>query len=307
MRASLLVLVGVLSIISKPALAERLDTRGVIELHVPYQVTSTEGIHVYILEVLQRALDITAGQYGKARLIVEQEAAVQDRQILNLNNGISDVIWMISSKARDEKARAIPVPIIAGLYGYRVLLVSQLDERFHTSKSLTQLQQLTYVQGPDWPDLTVLRHNHFQVKAAPYLAGFRMLRERYVDAYPRAVHEVKPEIAKGLTKGMVIEPCTVIYYDNPLFFYVSKDKDILAKRLEEGLVNMISSGELQSLLESQPFYAMANGLMQGRSLVELNNPEVSAAAKQALDLYLQASTPDNPSPLALRHYKTNLP
>ncbi len=256
------------------------------QLHIPHQVNTTYGIHNYIVTVLTRALEITQNQYGPFVLIAEEEAAVQSRQIRNLERGISDIIWMISASDRERRARVIPVPIIGGLYGYRVLLVRERDKRFSEPKKLPELRQLVLAQGPDWPDTRILADNDFEVETAPYKAGFRMLQRGYVDAYPRAAHEALFELTQPLADNLTIDPYSLLSYPNPLFFYVAEWNTELAERLETGLKVMVESGELQSLLESQGFYQTTYDVLAGRTVYELNNPVLSDVARNAVERYL---------------------
>lgn len=255
-------------------------------LSIPHQVDTTYGIHNYIVEVLTRALSHTEHEYGPFLLVDEQEVAVQSRQLRNLEKGVSDIIWMISARDREQQSHAIPIPIIGGLYGYRVLLVREGDNRFLRSQKLPELRQFLYAQGADWPDTRILVKNDFQVEEVTYKAGFRMLQRGFVDAYPRAVHEALFELTQPIADGLTIEPYTLLGYPNPLFFYVASWNTKLAERLESGLEIMVRSGELQSLLESQTFYQTAYDVLAGRTIYELHNPVLSDTARAAVEKYL---------------------
>ena len=253
---------------------------------IPHQVDTTYGIHNYIVEVLTRAFSLTEQEYGPFLLVGEQEAAVQSRQLRNLEKGVTDIVWMISDRDREHQSRAIPIPIIGGFYGYRVLLVRERDNRFLHSQKLVELRQLLYAQGADWPDTRILMKNDFNVEKVTYKAGFRMLQRGFVDAYPRAVHEALFELTQPIADGLTIEPYTLIGYPNPLFFYVASWNTKLADRLESGLKIMVRNGELQSLLESQAFYQTAYDVLAGRTIYELHNPILSDTARVAVEKYL---------------------
>ncbi|WP_414828602.1 hypothetical protein [Alteromonas sp. H39] len=284
-RISLLML---FFIVVSPAavLADESSQPAVQRLSIPHQVDTTYGIHNYIVEVLTRALALTEQEYGPFLLVGEQEAAVQSRQLRNLEEGVSDIIWMISDRDREQQSRAIPIPIIGGFYGYRVLLVREHDNRFLRSPKLPELRQLLYAQGADWPDTRILINNDFNVEMVTYKAGFRMLQRGFVDAYPRAVHEALFELTQPITDNLTIEPYTLMVYPNPLFFYVASWNTELADRLESGLKIMVRSGELQSRLESQAFYQTAYDVLAGRTIYKLHNPILSDTARVAVEQYL---------------------
>lgn len=128
---------------------------------------------------------------------------------------------------------------------------------------------MTYTQGPDWPDLNILRANQLHVQPSPYKAGFRLVREGFIDASPRAAHEATLELKDHIARDLRIAPDILLVYDAPLFFYVADTNFVLADRLKQGLSILIESGELQHLLEAQPFYKSAINVMRGRTTVDL--------------------------------------
>lgn len=255
--------------------------------YIPSEVNTTNEIHYYIVEVLTRALELTESSYGSFELDVQRESTVQTRQLLNLEKGMADIIWMISNAERDARARPIPVPVIGGLYGYRVLMIKKTDARFSKTLSLDSLRNLVLTQGPDWPDTLILEANHFSVSRNPYLAGFRAVRNGYADAYPRALHEATLELQSDVTENLEIESHHLLFYPNPLFFYVNKANTRLAKRIEAGMKQLVDSGELQQLLKQTRFYQQAEDAFAQRTVYELKNKGLSDIAKQAIDKYLK--------------------
>ncbi|WP_018984249.1 type 2 periplasmic-binding domain-containing protein [Salinimonas chungwhensis] len=257
------------------------------KLHIPAGVNTTDEIHSYIVGVLTRALELTEDEYGPVVLDMQREATVQTRQILNLEKGMADIIWMISDSNRDARVLSVPIPIIGGLYGVRVLMVRKSDTRFSQTRTLATLKKLSLTQGIGWPDTQILRSNGFNVTSNPYLAGFRAVSKNYVDAYPRALHEANLELDNDVTQGLMLDPHHLLFYPNPMFFYVDKKNIVLAKRIEYGLALMIESGELQSLLENTTFYVRAKKALAGRKVFELNNKQLSDSAVRAFNRYLE--------------------
>lgn len=279
-------LICISSLIVSPLSKATEDAQAAQKLVIPHQVETTNHIHFYIVKVLTRVLEITEQQYGPFELVSQASSTVQARQLRNLEQGLSDIVWMISTTQRDANAQPVRIPLIGGLYGYRVLLVrEQTSEPF----PLAKLRKMTYTQGPDWPDFEILRANQLNVQPSPYKAGFRLVRDGFVDAYPRAVHEAKLELKRDIARDLRIAPDILLVYDNPLFFYVADTNVALAKRIEQGLTMLIERGELQRLLKAQPFYAAALKAMQGRTAFELENPYLSLIAKEAMEYYLAPS------------------
>ncbi len=260
-------------------------------LYIPTEVSTTDEIHHYIVNVLTRALELTESRYGTFELDVQRESTVQARQLLNLEKGMADIIWMISNIERDERARPVPVPVIGGLYGYRVLMVRESDKRFSKPLSLSRLRNLSLTQGPDWPDTLILEDNNFSVIKNPYRAGFRAVRNHFADAYPRALHEATLELQDDITKNLKIDPHHLLFYPNPLFFYVNKENRRLAERITLGMKMLVDSGELQQLLKQTGFYKRAEDAFAARKVYELKNTVLSDLAKQAIDKYLKQEAP----------------
>ena len=279
-------LISITSLLFSPVSSPAEDPQAVQELVIPHHVETTDHIHSYVVQVLTQTLQVTANEHGPFKLIAQEASTVQSRQLRNLKKGLIDVAWMISSTQRDVEAKAVHIPLIGGLYGYRVLLVKNQSP---SPRTLSELRKLTYTQGRDWPDLEILRANQLTVKPSPYKAGFRLVRDGFVDAYPRAAHEAILELQHGITRDLSIAPDILLEYDNPLFFYVADANVVLAERLRQGLTTLINSGELQRLLQDQPFYRAAVKIMHGRSTLELTNPYLSVQAKEAMTHYLDHS------------------
>ena len=258
-------------------------------LSIPFQVDETDEIHQYIVSVLERVMQVTEKEYGIVKLVSQAEATVQTRQIRNLQQGLSDIIWLLSSQERVREAKAIPIPIIGGLYGYRVLLIRDSDTRFSSSLSLSSLQKMDYVQGPDWPDRYILEANRFNVNPVPYRTGFRMVNNGFADAYPRAIHEAKLEVKTPVGRSLKVEENVLLCYPNPLFFYVSPKRPQLAERIKVGMEQLIHSGELQRLLAKQTFFQAARENIAGRTIYELDNTYLSTDDLEAVNHYLKQS------------------
>ena len=122
----------------------------------------------------------------------------QSRSLRMLEDGRGlDVVWTVSTEARERRLRPVRIPIDRGLIGWRMLLIRDGDEaRFASVVSALDLRRFRYAQGHDWPDLELLRANGLRAEACPTYEGlFGMLARRHVDAVPRSVTEAPVEAA----------------------------------------------------------------------------------------------------------------
>lgn len=250
-------------------------------VRIPSPAPGTTDIYHYVVEVLSLALQVTESEYGKLSISSNPATTPQQRQLMNLSNGNTDIAWSVTSLDRETHHSAVRVPIIGGLFGYRVLLIKDNDHRFDYAPTLTELKAMTAIQGATWPDTEILQFNEFSVLGT-YGNGLKLLSKNMVDYYPRAIHEVQQELSENPQYKLKIAPRIALKYDNPMFFFVSKDSADLAERLTKGLTMLYNTGELAMLLSQQPFYDAAEASLSGREIHVLRNPLLSQQTKDAL-------------------------
>ncbi|NMH61383.1 amino acid ABC transporter substrate-binding protein [Alteromonas ponticola] len=273
--------------LAKVARAEELshDSASPTELTIPQPVSGTNDLYNYIVDILTKALDVTASKFGPVTLLAVDEAAMQTSQLRDLEQQQLDITWSVTTAQREQRHQAIFIPITNGLFGQRVLLIREDETRFDAPGSEASLKRLRYVQGHDWPDAHIYRANGYQVVESTYRGAFTMLSEGFVDAFPRGILEIHQELAARDNARFKIERHVLFQYPSAMFFFVPKNKRMLAVRLEEGLTNLYQTGELQRHLAKQPFYQSALETMQNRMVYHLANPLLSKRATQALNKY----------------------
>ncbi len=275
--------------ISQPDLKEKkqLNTS---QLSLPHTVLRLPNVHpgrdavyAYARQLLSEALLATEDTYGSFELIVSQEESAQERQLRSLEHNMLDVTWSVTSTERETYFLPIRIPIMAGLFGKRVLFVRDGDERFSAVESLQDLKSFRAVMGYDWPDTKVIKANEIAVLETTYRASFRIVSEGFADMFPRSVMEIQEEFEdKALSRGLIIEDSVLISYDNPIFYFVASDNTALAERIAQGLLLLIENGRFHTLLSQQPGYQQSMKLMKNRKLIEFTNPHVSEQSREAL-------------------------
>jgi hypothetical protein len=256
-------------------------------LRLPNVHPGRDPIYAYAKEVLYQALKATEEDFGTFEFIITEQEVLQARQLRSLEHSMLDVTWSVATKERERHHLPIRVPIMEGLFGKRALFINSEDTRFEQPLSLAQLQTMRAVQGYDWPDTRIFRANNIRVLETTYDASFKMVAEKFADMFPRSVMEINHEIEVGnKTDNLKIAPNIVIAYPSPMFYFVSSDRPKLAQRIQQGLEKLIANGTLKRLLEAQTIYQQSMALLEGRTVIKLQNPLLSEQSKQALNTYL---------------------
>lgn len=230
----------------------------------------------YFLAVLTLALEKTADE-GPWKLEPIDEVMPQGRALQHLSEGRDlDVVWSMTSIAREQQNRAVRIPLMKGLMGYRLLIIRDEDQVwFQRLAGIDQLRELRAGQGHDWPDTDILRSNGLAVDtAADYDSLFRMLQQGRFDYLPRAINEPWQEVAARADLGLAVENSLLLYYPTAEYFFVRPDNNALADRLERGLRRAIDDGSFDTLFREHPVNAEAFGKANilKRKVIRLTNP-----------------------------------
>lgn len=256
-------------------------------LRLPNIHPGRDAIFSYATALLSQALTATEDKYGSFEIVVTEQESAQERQLRSLEHNMLDVTWSVASIEREQHFLPVRIPIMAGLFGKRVLLVRRGDKRLSHVSTLEELQSFRAVMGYDWPDTKVFRANKLPILETTYRASFRIVAEGFADMFPRSVMEVQEEFEnKALSRGLVIEESVVLSYDNPVFFFVASDNTALANRITEGLLILIESGQFHALLMQQEGFKQGMSLLTGRNVIPIHNPLLSDQSRAALQKYL---------------------
>jgi len=209
----------------------------------------------YFYKLLDLVLAKTVATDGDYEIIIYPEIINYERYLQGVKTGLMDVIWTNTDKIREVELLPIHIPILKDLNSYRVFFIRKEDQAiFDKIKTLNDLRLLTCGQGSNWPDTTILRNNDFQVVTAVRQDSLlKMLASKRFDFYPRGLYEIWREEAANTDKNIVVEKSLMIYYNSPIYFFVTKKNKVLADRIERGLKIAISDGSFDQL-----FFSVAN-------------------------------------------------
>ena len=230
----------------------------------------------YFLAMLELALEKTADQgdwtLQPADQVVPQSLALQR---LSNNDGI-DVVWSMTSIEREKQNRAIRIPLMKGLMGYRLLIIRAEDQQwFRRLQTIDELRELRAGQGHDWPDTEILRANGLAVEGEEeYDSLFSLLQQGRFDYLPRAINEPWEELAARPNMDLMVEQGLLLYYPTAEYFFVNRQNTVLAERLEKGLRLAIEDGSFDKLFREHPINANAFGKanLLRRRIIRLDNP-----------------------------------
>ena len=202
----------------------------------------------YALGLIELALNKSGYQ---VTLQPTAEEMSQTRAARELELGGVDFIWTGTSAEYEKRFRAIRIPVMRGLDGYRICLINpERQAAFSAVKSLGDLQQLSIGQDPGWSDVKVLDAAGFKIVTAPSESLPEMVERERFDCFLRGVHEAPTEATKH--PGLVVERDLMIVYPFTSFFFVNKDKTEFASLLENGLKKAYADGSFMAYFKNHP-------------------------------------------------------
>lgn len=235
----------------------------------------------YPIALLKLSLRKAGDPYRLAASAVRMQQG-RSLRLLEQGKGI-DLLWTVTSRAREQAFLPVRIPIDRGLIGWRLLLIRQQDRAlFAPRTSAAALAGLRAGQGHDWPDTEVLRANGLSVTTSTsYERLFKMLQLGHVQYFPRAVTEVWDELDAHTEQPLEVAAGVVLHYPEALYFFVNKSNTALAAAIEKGLRIAIADGTMEALFQQYFGAAIARADLQRRTIVTLSNPLLPAATPLA--------------------------
>ena len=120
----------------------------------------------YALGLVELALQKSGRDYVLRPTVDEMS---QTRAARELELGNIDFIWTGTSAEYEQRFRAVRIPVLRGLDGYRICVIDpERQSVFSAVDSLDELKQLTIGQDPGWSDVKILEAAGLKVVTAPY-------------------------------------------------------------------------------------------------------------------------------------------
>ncbi len=221
---------------------------------VPLEKSARQHLY-YFPELLKLALSKTEATEGPFVIEPYPRVLTGARFLADLANGEGiDIIWTMTNPELERTLLRIPVSLLRGLNSHRVFLIREEDqEKFAAVQSLDDLKGFRAGMVSHWPDTEILRSNGLRVvTSAHYELLFTMLEANRIDYFPRGLYEVWQEQEIHEKQGLAVEKSLMLYYYGPMFFFVNRQDQALADRIERGLRMAMADGSFDKLFFSIP-------------------------------------------------------
>ena len=245
----------------------------------------TDERYEYRIKLLDLALSKTGKSWGAYSLIGDESDMTQGRGKLMLehNEGI-DIASFATNSDLEKTFQPIPIPILQGVLGYRVLLInSDNREVFSKITSLQQLRKYTAGFGSHWNDIRILKYNLLPVNGvAKYELLFAMLDAKRFDYFPRGINEAWIEVKKYQPQfsHLMVEPTIGLYYPYFVYFFTSRENRALAQRIQEGLEMALQDGSFKALFLKYHQHLFKQASLEIRKMLVLDNPDIVSIQHQ---------------------------
>jgi len=236
--------------------------------------------HDFGLKLMELVLAKNATPY-QILAVKSNEILTEGRVEKMVLDGELDLLFISTSAARERSMIPVKIPIYRGLLGLRLLLIKPKDnEKFKTIKNLQDLKPFVAGHNVHWSDFGVFKANGLKVvSTTSYEALFEMLKHGRFDYFSRGVNEVWSELAQH-SDDLMIADNLMLFYQHPVYFFVSKNKPELAAALEKGLIMALNDGSYKALFQSYYAKTLERANLKNRRIIVLNNPAVPAGTAQ---------------------------
>lgn len=243
----------------------------------------TQSRQIYEREVLEAVLKATEKHYGTWELkedktdypLAEDEARVFRTKGFDIFGTVAG-----NAKLANEKKILVPLSLMKGLLGYRILIIRAEDKaKFAAITSAEQLQQLRMGIPTTWADAELFRHNGYKVEEKGSFEDlFARLENNEFDYVTFGANEVTGVFNERAAKSgkLVIDSSLLVFYPFPLVFYVNPENETLAGRVKSGLQIIRTNGELDAIFNRYFAEDITAVNLPARRMIKLKNPILPA-------------------------------
>lgn len=210
--------------------------------------------HGFFVSLIEQALKKNSTYRVK---VLSVQDLTQDRGFLLLKQKRLDIFWAGINPVRANNFRVINIPLTMGMLGHRLPVIQRKNKVLFDELTEPELKQLRACQGSQWPDSDILEHNGYRVVRAPkFKMMYNMLQAGRCHYFPRGLNEVYSEVssfnATGDDDDFIVYEDIVLKYAFPMLFFTHRDNEALAHELENGLRELVNTGEMLALLKAHP-------------------------------------------------------
>lgn len=233
----------------------------------------------YEREVLELALKASSKKTGDWALVEDltDYPRAEDEASVFRSKGF-DIFGTVAgnTKLANEEKILIPLPLMKGLLGHRILIIRATDkEKFAAIKTPAQLQQFTMGIPATWADAELFRQNGYPVvEKGSFEELFTRLENKEFDYVTFGANEVTSVFKERAAKSgqLMVESSLLVFYPFPLVFYVNPDNTALAERVTQGLKIINENGELDKIFDRYFAADLTAVNLHRRTMITLKNP-----------------------------------
>lgn len=210
--------------------------------------------------------------------IAEDGYRLQRLDIL-LTRKALDIAWLGAETRLNANAVKVPLPVVAGLLGYRIALIRDEDKnRFNKISDLEGLKAFRACQGASWLDADILEYNGIPVaRVSNSQSMVKMLAQGRCDMFPRGIQEAAVELQDHQKQfpTIVMNKSVIMHYEFASYLYVRSEDISLAERLEKAFRTVIADGRYQHFIETHDYTKHVFPLSQWQStrFIQLGSPD----------------------------------
>jgi len=171
------------------------------------------------------------------------------RVVQEVKDGNISLMWAGTTELMQEQLLAIKIPVLKGLYGYRILVIREGEQAlFDTISNLEQLRQFTAGQGEYWANNAIMEESSMpMITANGQVSLLSMLNQKRFDYLNNAIMEPWSELDTYREYKLVVEKKLLLVYPFAMYFFVSPENKELAETIKFGLETAIEDGSYDDL------------------------------------------------------------
>lgn len=207
-------------------------------------------IYEYRWKLLALALAHAKPAEVPSLLPFAEELSQERAMALLQGGGAIDVLALGTNRGREAHMLPVKIDISRGMVGYRVLIIRSATQQRFQGLQLDGMRRLHFGLNEAWADVPIMEANGLPVvKASGYENLFTMLAAGRFDAFPRGLNEARRELLQRRLQfpQLMLEPELALYFPYPVYFWVRKDNQVLARSIERGLRLALADGSWRSL------------------------------------------------------------
>lgn len=258
-------------------LSLQVQAQNPLKVHYLPPVDEINLIKKYNLAILQLALEKTKDSHGDYEIIQEQEANFTQQDALKFLKERKElyVVPTMTDAVRERIFIPVRVPLYKGLFGIRMMMVSEKEKFRLTQLTPVQLKHENFVQGAEWPDTKILKANGINVvEYSKKTDMVQSLKEGKATLYPRSIVEIWDELTILKNENLAALESVYLYYPTAMYYFIQRSVEgkLLAERLEIGLQRAIEDGSFDKKFKELLGPILKKSGLDEKQIIRLENP-----------------------------------